>query len=171
MATRINQSDFVKTALRLPPDVHAMVHEAAAASGRSYNAEIVARLQASFQTNESEQREFEAWREVARLERNSTDKASDLGYVIEEMIAATIERDKVDRATALERLVAKGYASTTNTPVFIYYASPGMTTEEVRAGIIAANVVVPPDAHMFFDRSTSARAAQAKAVQRAKKQC
>lgn len=49
MVTRLNQSDFVKTALRLPPDLHAMLHQAAEASGRSYNAEIVARLQASFE--------------------------------------------------------------------------------------------------------------------------
>lgn len=73
MVTRLNQSDFVKTALRLPPDVHAKIHEAASATGRSYNAEIVARLQASFQTDESEQREFEAWREVARLKQQSAE--------------------------------------------------------------------------------------------------
>lgn len=48
MVTRLNQSDFVKTALRLPPDVHAKIHEAASATGRSYNAEIVARLQSTF---------------------------------------------------------------------------------------------------------------------------
>lgn len=49
MVTRLNQSEFIKTALRLPPDVHAMLHNAAEASGRSYNAEIVARLQQSFE--------------------------------------------------------------------------------------------------------------------------
>ncbi|WP_295541086.1 Arc family DNA-binding protein [uncultured Pseudacidovorax sp.] len=47
MATRLEQSDFVKTALRLPPDVHAQIHAAADASGRSFNAEILARLQDS----------------------------------------------------------------------------------------------------------------------------
>ena len=46
--TRLNQTEYVKTALRLPPEVHAKIHEAAEASGRSYNAEIVARLQESF---------------------------------------------------------------------------------------------------------------------------
>lgn len=48
MVTSVNQSDFVKTALRLPPDMHARLHEAAQESGRSYNAEIVARLQSTF---------------------------------------------------------------------------------------------------------------------------
>lgn len=49
MATIQPQDDFQKTALRLPRDLHAQLHEAAAAAGRSYNAEIVARLQASFE--------------------------------------------------------------------------------------------------------------------------
>lgn len=48
MATSNPQDDFQKTALRLPRDLHANLHEAAAQSGRSYNAEIVARLHASF---------------------------------------------------------------------------------------------------------------------------
>ena len=49
MATNQPQDDFQKTALRLPKDLHAQLHEAAAASGRSYNSEIVQRLQASFE--------------------------------------------------------------------------------------------------------------------------
>ena len=48
MVTRLNQTDFVKTALRLPPDLHAKLHEGAEASGRSYNAEIVQRLESTF---------------------------------------------------------------------------------------------------------------------------
>ena len=39
----------MKTALRLPRDLHAQVQEAAKANSRSMNAEIVARLQASFE--------------------------------------------------------------------------------------------------------------------------
>lgn len=53
MATNIPQDDFQKTALRLPKDLHARVHEAAAEGGRSYNAEIVARLQGSFEVRAS----------------------------------------------------------------------------------------------------------------------
>lgn len=48
MATNIPQDEFQKTALRLPKDLHAALHEAASAAGRSYNAEIISRLQASF---------------------------------------------------------------------------------------------------------------------------
>jgi hypothetical protein len=42
------QADYVKTALRVPRDLHTQLHQAADASERSFNAEIVARLEASF---------------------------------------------------------------------------------------------------------------------------
>ena len=99
MVTRLNQSDFVKTALRLPPDVHAKIHEAASATGRSYNAEIVARLQSSFQTDESEQREFEAWREVARLEGQAKEPAGNS--------TTGMERALKDYMGRLEEIMAK----------------------------------------------------------------
>lgn len=40
--------DIQKTALRLPRDLHTAIHEAADASGRTMNAEIVYRLQRTF---------------------------------------------------------------------------------------------------------------------------
>jgi hypothetical protein len=43
-----SQDDYLKTALRLPRDLHKQIHQAAEQEGRSMNAEIVARLQASF---------------------------------------------------------------------------------------------------------------------------
>lgn len=45
------QPDIQKTALRLPKKLHAKIHEAAQVNGRSMNAEIVARLHASFRDN------------------------------------------------------------------------------------------------------------------------
>lgn len=42
------QKDYVKTALRLPPDLHVALHEAAAESDRTYNGEIVSRLRSTF---------------------------------------------------------------------------------------------------------------------------
>lgn len=42
----------MKTALRLPRDVHARIQEAATSNGRSMNAEMVARLQESFAPRE-----------------------------------------------------------------------------------------------------------------------
>lgn len=44
----MSQAEYVKTALRLPPDLHEKLHEAADKRGRSLNAEILERLIASF---------------------------------------------------------------------------------------------------------------------------
>lgn len=48
MATNAPQDDWHKTGLRIPRELHERLHAAAADSGRSYNAEIVARLADSF---------------------------------------------------------------------------------------------------------------------------
>lgn len=42
------QHSYVKTALRLPPDLHAELHMAAEAAERGFNAEILFRLRKSF---------------------------------------------------------------------------------------------------------------------------
>lgn len=43
------QDDYIRTALRVPPDLHAQIHEAAKQNNRTFNAEIVSRLQGSFE--------------------------------------------------------------------------------------------------------------------------
>lgn len=47
---KASQKDYVKTALRLPPDLHAALHEAAAEGERTYNGELLARLRSTFKT-------------------------------------------------------------------------------------------------------------------------
>lgn len=42
------QDDYIRTALRVPPKLHAKIHESAKESNRTFNAEIVARLERSF---------------------------------------------------------------------------------------------------------------------------
>lgn len=42
---KLDQSDYIKSSLKLPPDLHAEVVESAVIHGRSMNAEIIARLQ------------------------------------------------------------------------------------------------------------------------------
>ena len=42
------QDDYVRTALRVPPDLHQKIHDAARENTRTFNAEIVARLERSF---------------------------------------------------------------------------------------------------------------------------
>jgi predicted HicB family RNase H-like nuclease len=48
MATNMPQDDFQKTAIRIPQDLHALVHGAASSSGRSYNAELIMRISQTF---------------------------------------------------------------------------------------------------------------------------
>jgi hypothetical protein len=47
MAINQTQADWVRTALRLPQDVHKKVHEAAKAENRTFNAQIVATLKSA----------------------------------------------------------------------------------------------------------------------------
>lgn len=48
MATNKPQDDYQKQGVRIPKALHARLHEAASVSGRSYNSELIARLEASF---------------------------------------------------------------------------------------------------------------------------
>lgn len=48
MATNKPQDNYIRTALRLPKDLHSQIHEAAQADKRSFNSEIIARLTDSF---------------------------------------------------------------------------------------------------------------------------
>jgi predicted HicB family RNase H-like nuclease len=41
---KLSQTDFVNSAVRLPPDLHAELKAAAEINGRSLNAEMIARL-------------------------------------------------------------------------------------------------------------------------------
>jgi plasmid stability protein len=45
MATSLDQTDFIKTALRLPRDLHARVQASAESHGASLNTEIIQLLQ------------------------------------------------------------------------------------------------------------------------------
>lgn len=42
------QDDYIRTALRVPPDLHKRIHEAADKAGRSFNAELIDRLSSTF---------------------------------------------------------------------------------------------------------------------------
>lgn len=50
---RLSQKDYVKTALRLPPELHEALHSAAMRQDRTYNAEIVNRLRSTFEGQRS----------------------------------------------------------------------------------------------------------------------
>jgi len=49
------QKHFVKTALRLPPDLHSSLHETAKESERTFNAEILHRLRSTLKGKRTRQ--------------------------------------------------------------------------------------------------------------------
>ena len=51
------QDDYIRTALRVPPELHAKIHVAAKENNRTFNAEIVARLEASFRSDAESDRQ------------------------------------------------------------------------------------------------------------------
>lgn len=67
MATRIDQKNYVKTALRLPPELHERVHEMARKTGRSYNAQLVHLIEEALITEQ--EREARAEQEVAAMRK------------------------------------------------------------------------------------------------------
>ena len=66
MATNSPQDDWHKTGLRLPKRLHERLHDAAALSGRSYNAEIISRLESSFVSASAT---GDAWENLRALSR------------------------------------------------------------------------------------------------------
>lgn len=95
MATLNPQDDFLKTALRLPKDLHARLVESAAANGRSLNSEINERLVASFGQREAKLQELAA--KVQVLESYLTqpfgeEKANAFHNLILEKLAPVIEK-------------------------------------------------------------------------------
>lgn len=65
MATNKPQDDYQKQGVRIPRELHARIHEAAAASGRSYNSELIARLQSTFGSLQGSMRGFEMTGQIA----------------------------------------------------------------------------------------------------------
>ena len=125
-----------KVLVRMPDGMRDQLKESAKVNNRTMNAEIVSRLEQSFSPAGSHPASF--------------------GYAIDQMLDWTMEKEGVDQGKALERLVAKGFASDQSMPVFVFYAAPGMTTEEIRAAMEEANLVCPPDAAFFFESRKNA---------------
>lgn len=50
------QDEYIRTALRLPPELHQRIHQAADKAGRSFNAELIARISGSFDSQSIEAR-------------------------------------------------------------------------------------------------------------------
>lgn len=97
------QDDFVKTALRLPRSLHAHIQAAAAAAGRSMNAEIIDRLQADpdgaalavmlTRLRGSDEELLETTKKQRDLLWNVVDRAEDVLNKTDELMRGGAERD------------------------------------------------------------------------------
>jgi hypothetical protein len=65
----MSQDDYIKSATRYPPALHARLHDSAEQSGRSFNAEVLARLLASYEADPVEKRLTAIERVLARVEK------------------------------------------------------------------------------------------------------
>lgn len=61
------QADYIRTALRVPPDLHARLHDVAKEAGRTFNAEILNRLERTFSEDDERARD-EAYFQNAAIE-------------------------------------------------------------------------------------------------------
>lgn len=126
MATNTPQDEFHKTGLRLPRDLHAELHEAALKSGRSYNAEIVNRLQSSFSS------------------------LAIPSLTIQQAVDDMIEQTGCTAIEALERLVLAGQSQ--GGTVLNVRIAPDTTVAQVKAMLNEAFDHVPPDANFIVER-------------------
>lgn len=113
--------------LRLPADLKDEVTKAAFVAGRSFNAEVAARLRASFET-------------AAQLPATVADA------VEEEVLARGGTADE-----ALERLVLLGQSH--GGTIFQVKVPPRMKLKDVTTLLEAARKVIPPDADVLIDQS------------------
>jgi predicted HicB family RNase H-like nuclease len=67
------QAEFIHTAVRLPPDLHATIKDAAERNGRSMNAEIIDRLYAT-PVNQTLDELVKNGREIKQLVKQILDK-------------------------------------------------------------------------------------------------
>lgn len=112
--------------LRLPADLKEEVTRAAFVSGRSFNAEVAARLKSSFQA------------------------APALPLTIQQAVQDEVEARGGTPQEALARLVLLGQSK--GGTVFQVTLLPGVKLKDISAVIEAAKLVIPPNADMFMER-------------------
>lgn len=54
-----NQATYIRTALRIPPDLHKIVHDSAKAQDRTFNGQLLAMLKEAAQAQQQKQAQGE----------------------------------------------------------------------------------------------------------------
>ncbi|THJ30937.1 Arc family DNA-binding protein [Lampropedia aestuarii] len=140
--------------LRMEEELREKIAAAAKASGRSMNAEIVARLEAAFRTNDLQKINEESFAALAKelaeirgsLPENMIQKNEAISHLVHEGMVST----GLGFNDALFLLASKGLASLNNAPVVIIQTARGATAGEVRDLIMEVNKNAEDDAHVFY---------------------
>jgi Arc-like DNA binding domain len=120
------QDDYIRTALRVPADLHKAIHASAAAGNRTFNAEIIARLQSSF------------------------DFMANLPFAVQEAIEHEIDEHGGTAEEALIRVAKTAMAN--GGTLFHAIITPQTTIAQFKAMLEASKTVIPPDASIIFER-------------------
>ena len=107
--------------------MHAELHIAAAAAGRSYNAEIIARLQSSFKS-----------------------VIASLPFAVVQAVEDQVEEKGCTEFEALTNLVLAGQSG--GGVVLNLRIAPGTTAKEVHDALSAALKLIPPDSSVISER-------------------
>ena len=122
----MEEDRYTRITLRIPRELHAALTAEADSTSKSLNAEIIARLQDSFDTQA-------ALPEIVRTE-----------------VEAAAEKMGISQEDALVHLVMAG--ASPNAPAVLYVkASPGMTLEQYVEIFEVAKKYLPPDATITLD--------------------
>lgn len=117
----------------MPQELREQLTAVAKANNRSMNAEIVARLEGSFEKN--------------------TGTATRLPLLAEEYIEEQLVKHGIDRTSAIEAMAAKAQAAL-GTVIIIHY-SPSLKLSEFRVALNQMLEHAPDDAHVMIYPSNS----------------
>ena len=123
------EDNYTRITLRIPKDLLQQVNRAAFSTSKSQNAEIVARLQGSF--------------DFVKL----------LPLMVQDAMATEAEECGISQIEALEKLVLAGQSQ--GGQVLNLKIGPGTTTTQVRDALNVA-LELAPDADLVFERETKA---------------
>lgn len=168
MATNAPQDDWHKTGLRLPRDLHARIHEAAAVSGRSYNAEIVSRLEASL----SMPPEATAIKALTSLSELGSNKTVDVSIAtLEEYVR---EQQRKERES-IEKLITSAVGATVHDALKEFQEQERRERDRLLEQISAASTIkafvgdLPEMKEQFARQAAGLPAQKAKTLKRSTK--
>ena len=154
-------NDTFRSQFRLPSELADQLRDAADASGRSMNAEVVARLEQSFAAyidkdltskmlNTEVQRLSE---ELRSLRAAASPVLAEVGHQVEEQVRQVMEVSGLSFEDALLLTVTRGAVQETDVPVVIVQVAKGTTLEEARSLMRAINEYAPNDASVFYEQT------------------